>query len=212
MKNMEKEKVINVITLGDSGVGKTSIIQRFKDDTFSDDKNVTLGIDVIVLKRKFENRDLTISLNIHDTAGQEVYKSMPLNYIRNSHIVLLVFSNIKTLDEIKNRWLNLYKKHSNVENSIFIIVGNKSDIFGDQRDEIIKQGKQFAEKLDAYFITCSAKNKDNMDNLENYIVTEAKRFIKEEEKMQKYSNDKNNNKEIIIDKQSVKNKKSNCKC
>ena len=116
MKNMEKEKVINVITLGDSGVGKTSIIQRFKDDTFSDDKTVTLGIDVIVLKRKFENRDLTISLNIHDTAGQEVYKSMPLNYIRNSHIVLLVFSNIKTLDEIKNRWLNLYKRHSNVEN------------------------------------------------------------------------------------------------
>ena len=51
-----------------------------------------------------------------------------------------------------------------------------------------------------------------MDNLENYIVTEAKRFIKEEEKMQKYSNDKNNNKEIIIDKQSVKNKKSKCKC
>ena len=55
------EKEINVITLGDQGVGKTSIIQRFKDDTFSDDKNVTLGIDVIVLKRKFENRDLTIN-------------------------------------------------------------------------------------------------------------------------------------------------------
>ena len=175
------EKVINVITLGDSGVGKTSIIQRFKDDTFSDDMTVTLGIDVVVLKRKFENRDLTMSLHIHDTAGQEVYKTIPLNYIRNSHIVLLVFSNIKTLNEIKNRWLHLYKEHSNVQNSIFIVVGNKSDTFGDERKEIIKEGKQFAEKLDAHFITCSAKNKDNMDNLENFIVTESKRFIKEEE-------------------------------
>ena len=61
MKNMEKEKVINVITLGDSGVGKTSIIQRFKDDTFSEGLNITLGFDIVVLKRKFENRDLTIS-------------------------------------------------------------------------------------------------------------------------------------------------------
>ena len=55
------EKVINVITLGDSGVGKTSIIQRFKDDTFSEGLNITLGFDIVVLKRKFENRDLTIS-------------------------------------------------------------------------------------------------------------------------------------------------------
>ena len=206
------EKEINVITLGDQGVGKTSIIQRFKDDTFSDNMRVTLGIDVLILKRKFENRDLTISLNIHDTAGQEIYRTLPLNYIRNSHIVLLVFSNIKTLNEIKKRWLNLYKEHSNVENSIFIVVGNKSDTFGDEREEIIKEGKQFAEKLDAHFITCSAKNKDNMDNLENYIVTEAKRFIKEEEKRQKYINDNNANKKIIIDNESVKNQKSACKC
>ena len=209
---MEKQVKISVITLGDKGVGKTSIIKRIHDDSFQELMFSTHGMSDFFIERNYTKKNIKIALCFKDTAGQELYKELPLQYIRNSHIVLLVFSNIKTLDEIKNRWLNLYKKHSNIGNSIFIIVGNKSDIFGDQRDEIIKQGKQFAEKLDAHFITCSAKNKDNMDNLENYIVTEAKRFIKEEEKMQKYSNDKNNNKEIIIDKQSVKNKKSNCKC
>ena len=174
---MEKEKVINVITLGDSGVGKTSIIQRFKDDTFSDDKTVTLGMDVIILKRKFENRDLTISLNIHDTAGQEVYKSMPLNYIRNSHIVLLVFSTIETLNTIRERWYNFYKENANLEISKFILVGNKSDIFGDEREEIERQGQEFSEEINAHFITCSAKSKDNIDTLEQIIIDEAKRMI-----------------------------------
>ena len=206
------EKKINVITLGDSGVGKTSIINRFKDGTFKEDITVTLSIDVVVLKRKYENRDMIISLNIHDTAGQEIYKTLPLQYIRDSHIVLLVFSDIKTLNEIKNRWLRLYKEHANIENSIFILVGNKSDEFGDKRDEIIKQGKQFAEQIDAHFITCSAKSADNLDNLEYYIVTEAKRFIKEEEKNQKYIDDNNENKKFNIEKQKTKKGKSNCKC
>ena len=61
-------------------------------------------------------------------------------------------------------------------------MGNKSDLFGDKREEIINLGEEFSEEIDAHFITCSAKSSDNIDNLERYIITEAKRFIDEEEK------------------------------
>ena len=66
---------------------------------------------------------------------------------------------------------------------------NKSDIFVEKREDIINQGQSFADEIDANFITCSTKSKDNMDNLERYITTEAKRFIDDEEK---YNNVLNN--------------------
>jgi len=123
-----------------------------------------------------------INLVFKDTAGAEKHQEVPMQYIRDSQVVLLVFCDIKSLNTIKKRWLNFYKENSNIENSRFILIGNKSDIFGNEREEIIRQGEKFAEELDAHFITCSAKSADNMDNLDRYISTEAKRFIDEEGK------------------------------
>ena len=68
------------------------------------------------------------------------------------------------------------------------MIGNKSDTFGDQKEQIIKYGEEFSQEINAHFITCSAKNADNMDNLERYILTEEKRFIDEEDIKQGYSN------------------------
>ena len=121
-----------------------------------------------------------MNLNYHDTAGQEkIINSLPMRYIRNAHIVLLVFCDIESLNIIKDRWYKFYKKNANIENSRFILIGNKSDIFGDKREEIIKQGEKFAEEIDALFMTCSAKSDDNLDNVQRYIEAEAKRFIDE---------------------------------
>ena len=68
--------------------------------------------------------------------------------------------------------------------------------------EMINQGNQFAEEIDALFLTCSAKSADNMDNLERYILTESKRFIDDEEKKKK-----NIDKKIKLD--NKKNNKNN---
>ena len=62
------------------------------------------------------------------------------------------------------------------------MIGNKSDLFGNNREEIVKLGDDFSQEINAHFITCSAKSADNMDNLERYIITEARRIIDEEEK------------------------------
>ena len=206
---MEKEVNINIITLGDQYVGKTSIINRIKYKAFQENLSNTVGIKLLVIKRKYEKKNIIISLNFKDTAGQEIFLgSMPLQYIRNSHIVLLVFSNIETLNNLKDRWYTFYKENADVENSRFILVGNKSDIFGNEKEEIERKGKKFAEEIDAHFITCSAKSADNMDNLERYIISESKRFIDEAEEIIK---EMNNNKKLNLEKKNI-NKKNDCNC
>ena len=209
-KNVKNLK-INVITLGASGVGKTSIIKRIKDNTFSDFTLTTLSFDNFFIKKNYEKKNLEFTLIFHDTMGQEQYQSLiPVQYIRDSAIVLLIFCNINTLDDIKRRWIKYYKENTNIDNARFILVGNKSDIFGDDRDEIVKQGEDFAEEINAHFITCSAKSADNMDNLERYIVTEAKRYIDEiENVLNNNASNNSKNKKLDKDKKS-KNQKKDC--
>jgi len=177
------EKSVKVITLGDTFVGKSSIIKRIKEGTFNEQIQTTINNDVFFIRKPYKTKNLTIVLTFYDTIGQEKFMNLlPLQYIRNSHIILLVFSSIETFKTLKKRWFDFYQKNTNTNNPKFILVGNKSDLFGSERDEIIKMGEEFSEEIDAHFITCSAKSSDNIDNLERYIITEAKRFIDEEEK------------------------------
>ena len=153
-----------------------------------------------------------IHLLFQDTAGQERYqKYLPTSFIRNSHIVLLIFCNIETLNSLKERWFKFYKDNSNLDISKFILVGNKSDIFGEEKEEIIRQGQEFADEIDAHFITCSAKSKDNMDTLEQIIVTEAKGLIDLTAELLKEKNqNQENNQNFNLNQRKVETTKSGC--
>ena len=175
------KKELKVITLGDSGVGKTSIINIIKERDNNFSKNSKTGN--FIIKRKYEKKKKIISLNLIDSdCNQNNEKNIPKQYIRDSHIVLLVFCDIKTLNSIKDSWYKSYKEKANIKNSRFILIGNKSDTFGDDKKEIEKQGNKFAEEIDAQFLMCSTNSEDNKDNLDRYITTEAKRYIDDEEK------------------------------
>ena len=205
---MEIDKKINVIILGDKGVGKTSIFNIIKEKALTDIITDINDIDSFIIKANYEKKNTTISLNIKDIKNQENFKgNIPLQYIRNNHIVLLVFSNIETLNNIKENWYKFNKENTNIENSKYILIGNKSDLFGDEKDEIIKQGNKFAEEIDAHFITCSVISKDNLDNIERYIITEAKRFIEEEDKK---LNEKKNNIELKEENEDENYDNRNC--
>ena len=207
---MKNEVEIKIITLGASGVGKTSLIKRIKFGTFAEKNEATLGVDYFVVKKKYQNKNIMILLKYQDTNGLESMQGIiPQQYIRDSQIVLLVFSNINTLNEVINRWYSFYKENANIDKSKFILIGNKKDIFGDEEEEIERQGNQFAEEIDAHFITCSAKSADNMDNLERYILTEAKKFIDENEK-KIVDKLKLNNINRIDTKKKLNNEKKNC--
>ena len=201
---MEREVKISVITLGDSGVGKTSIIKRIYDGTFQDVMFSTFGIGDFFVRRKYSKKNIQIVLCFKDTAGQESYQELPVQYIRKSHIVLFVFCNIETLNTLRERWYNFYKEKANIENSRFILVGNKSDLFGNEKKEIERQGQEFADEINAHFITCSAKSKDNMDTLEQIIIDEAKNFI---EIAENYINERDN---VLLNNQNNQNNNRRC--
>ena len=185
------KKEIKIITLGDTGVGKTSIINRIYRNEFNDEELSTMYIQYHPpIVKQYAKRNLTLELSFIDTAGQERFLgAIPELYIRNSNIVLLVFCDLPSLETLKDRWIKYYKEHANIKDSKFIVVANKSDLFGEERIKIKELGEKFAEEIDAFFITCSAKNRDNMDNLLSHIITESKRLIdgnKIETKKEKY--------------------------
>ena len=198
-KKMERVERISIITLGDTEVGKTSIIKRIYDGSFQEIMFTTANhYNDFFVKRKYTKKNITIDLRFRDTAGQERFqKSLSPNYIRNSNIVLLVFCDVETLNTVRERWYNFYKENANIEKSRFILVANKSDIFGEEKEEINRQGEVFAEEINAHFITCSAKSRDNIDTLEEIIVNEAKGLIDSRE------NSRNQRRQIQSNNQNV---------
>ena len=185
MLEEEEEKInLNVIILGDKGVGKSSIIQIIKNGEIKEHSNdLKDNNGNFILKRKYEKKKKIILLHLKEPEYQQILgDNIPIQYYRDSHIVLLVFCDIKTLNHLKNNLYTYYIDNVDNENSRFILIGNKSDTFGDDKKEIEKQGNKFAEEIDAQFLMCSTNSEDNKDNLDRYITTEAKRYIDEEEK------------------------------
>ena len=121
---MKNEVEIKIITLGASGVGKTSLIKRIKFGTFAEKNEATLGVDYFVVKKKYQNKNIMILLKYQDTNGLESMQGIiPQQYIRDSQIVLLVFSNINTLNEVINRWYSFYKENAN---AVIVKIGKQA--------------------------------------------------------------------------------------
>ena len=204
---MENNRDIQVVFLGDTSVGKTSILERIKSGSYHEDSKLYCS-EPFTKQKRYEKKNITISLKYIDTIGQEFSQyNIPEEFIRDSHIFILVFSDITTFTLLNRRWNELYK-HLLIKDIIRIfLIGNKIDTYGniDKREEIIKQGQIFSEEIDATFLTCSAKSNDNFDIIEKYIVTEAKRVIDKEDIK------KDEDKKIIFLKKEEKNSKFNDK-
>ena len=204
---MENNRDIQVVFLGDTSVGKTSILERIKSGSYHEDSKLYCS-EPFTKQKRYEKKNITISLKYIDTLGQEFSQyNIPEEFIRDSHIFILVFSDITTFTLLNRRWNELYK-HLLIKDIIRIfLIGNKIDTYGniDKREEIIKQGEIFADEINANFITCSAKNNDNLDIIEKYIVTEAKRLIDVGDEI------KDEDKKTIFLKKEEKNSKFNDK-
>ena len=122
----KNERIIRIITLGPSGVGKTSIIQRIINNDFKE-YAATIGFEFYY--KEIDYKSLKLKLHYIDTGGQERYNDLPMNYIRNSTLVLLVFDNIRSLKELENRWYKFYKNNEDIKRTKFIVIANKSDSF-----------------------------------------------------------------------------------
>ena len=202
---MENKKDLNVIILGDNRVGKSSILQIIKQGESIENNNSSINKNNFIIKKKYERKKIEILLHFKDVENQ-----ITPQYIRDSHIVLLVFCDIKSLDYLRNSLHIYYKNNSNIFNPRFILVGNKCDTFGNDKDEIMKKGQEFAEEINAQFLTCSTTSLDNKDNIERYITTEAKNYIDEEEKNKNYINNEMTGSITLNQQNHTKKFKCNC--
>ena len=160
-KNPETPKY-KLIFLGDQSVGKSSILNRFLNDTFLEDYQATIGLDFQSKNVQIDNQD--IHLLLYDTAGQEKFRSLIPMYTRDANIILLVYD-ISNKESFNN--LSLWLKdltNINFDEVIFCIVANKIDL-NDKRLVTKEEGEKFAEEHDFIFQEISAKTGEGFSEL-----------------------------------------------
>ena len=175
----QEKKIPNVklALVGDSGVGKSSIIGRYVSGMFLDNCQSTTGPSFS--KKLYEKDGKSICLNIWDTVGQEKYRAIGKNFYKDAYIICLVFdiTQKQSFENIKEVWYPDIKKHGE-KYIILSIIGNKCDKVEDENvDE--KEVTSFAEEIGALCFLVSALNGDKIDSLfdtlaENYLSSELK--------------------------------------
>ena len=151
-----------LIFLGDQAVGKSCILNRFMNDTFSEEYQATIGLDFQSKNIQIDNQD--INLLLYDTAGQEKFRSLIPMYTRDAKIILLVYD--ITSKESFNHISDWLKDLTTVkkEEVIFALVGNKIDL-DDKREVTYEEGENFAKEHEYIFSEISAKTGDGFQEL-----------------------------------------------
>ncbi|KAK8842602.1 hypothetical protein M9Y10_025460 [Tritrichomonas musculus] len=157
---MEKAICHKAVLIGDSAVGKTSIVNQYIFNSCSPEHQATIGIDFF--SKVLTEGDTTIRLQIWDTAGQEKFHALIPSYIRNSTVAILVYD-----ITLRSSFENLQKWHQTVittSNPFCIVVGNKLDLES-ERQVSIDEGEKFANQIKADFIETSARTPTNIQEL-----------------------------------------------
>ena len=190
--------IFNVITLGDSGVGKTSIIKRYVYNKFELDNISTIGINFAFKKIKLKNNQ-KVKIKLIDTAGQEKYRSLNKTYFKNAEAVLYVFSHDKenSLENIKI-WKKLFNENNILKNIPEYLIRNKIDLLEEdnlEEEEKSKIEEKYSEESLKDFInenkflkyiSTSAKNENN--NLDEIFETIAEKCYQKYGKIKKQNN------------------------
>ena len=183
---MQDKKAIKIVFVGESGVGKTNLIRISNDEPFQRERNCTVSSSF--LEKNIIVNNKLYSYNLWDTAGQEIYRSLSKMFLENSKIVLVVFAlNDKKSYQEVDFWINSAKEALEEGKYLMALVGNKSDLEGEQEvtDEEVKK-KADELKID-YKLTSAIEDAVGFRQFLEKII---KKFIKnigfnEEEEKQK---------------------------
>ena len=196
-----------IIVIGDSSVGKSCLTTQAVRNNFEEFYTATIGFEFLTFNIRINNN--VLKLQIWDTCGQEVYKSLITNFYRNSSLALIIYA-INNMDSFKHaeNWLNELKAQANPNVKVFL-VGNKSDL---ENERVVSKedGERFREEknLDK-FIETSAKTGENARNV---LLEAAKLLYKGYLKAKNNLGDmKDNQKGDRLEKKKQKNK-GNKKC
>ncbi|KAL4433544.1 hypothetical protein ABPG74_002941 [Tetrahymena malaccensis] len=152
--------LLKYIVIGDTGVGKSSLIMQFTQEVFRDKHDITVGVEFGAKVIKINGQ--SVKLQIWDTAGQEDFRSIVRSYYRSTAGALVVYD-ITRRDTFKHitRWVEEATNNGN-STLTFMLIGNKSDLES-QREVTYEEGLQLAKEHNMLFIETSAKTKHNVE-------------------------------------------------
>jgi len=154
--------VFKILIVGNSNVGKTSLLVRYVDQEFPKHAMATIGVDHKFKTIQVPEYDKTIKLQIWDTAGQERFQSLSRAYWKGVTGVILVFdlTDKSSFDDL-NRWVKDIRAERTCK--YILLVGNKSDVTQDQRKVSAKEAREYAESEDMTYQETSAKLNEGVE-------------------------------------------------
>jgi len=161
MAAKDYDHLFKLLIIGDSGVGKSSLLVRFADNHFSGNYITTIGVDFKI--RTIELGGERVKLQIWDTAGQERFRTITSTYYRGTHGVIVVYdvSSGESFANVK-RWLHEIDANCDVVNRI--LVGNKNDD-PDRKVVLTEDARRFADQMGIQLFETSAKDNINVEEM-----------------------------------------------
>ena len=156
-----------VVWLGDQEVGKTKIVNQKIDNKFDGKYQATIGVDYSYYTTGIPQADppQNIKLHLWDTAGQETFRTLSLNYCKTADVIVIVYdiTNKTSFDNIQEKWLEPARKQA-TKDAVYFLVGNKTDM---EEKRVVSQGEAQALAVEKgmIFLEVSAKTGDNIDEL-----------------------------------------------
>lgn len=184
MMAREYDHLFKLLIIGDSGVGKSSLLLRFADNTFTGNYITTIGVDFKI--RTVDIDGEKVKLQIWDTAGQERFRTITSTYYRGTHGVIVVYD-VTSGDSFANvkRWLHEIEQNCEVVNRI--LVGNKNDT-PDRKVVLTEDAQRFADQMAIQLFETSAKENINVEEMFLAITRQVLRTKKERKERQAIQN------------------------
>ena len=204
--NQEYDYLFKLLLIGNSSVGKSSLLVRFVDDIWEENFVPTIGVDFKLKTLEIDGKK--VKLQIWDTAGQERFKNITASYYRGGNGVLVVYD-ITDRDSFNNlnSWLIEIEKNAN-KNVFKLLIGNKNDLES-ERKVSYNEGKEFADSNGMQFIETSAKTSDKVYDAFKLLTNE---IIKNNLNKDKVMTNKGTERKIELNKGADLNKKKEKNC
>ena len=199
---MEKNKKAKAIFLGDSKVGKSAIFSRITQNTFNEYNITTVGAICVPKIHINETKKLQITINFWDTAGQERFRAITKTQVYGSNIVIFCCEDENSFESIKEIWYKECEKLIDLSKCLKFILKTKCEIKNED-ENLLKEIKKYANKIEAIFFETSAKNNINIDALYESICFNVEKLNLDDDEAQIRINNINN---------KSKYNSSNCWC
>ena len=198
---MENQENITckVVLVGESGVGKTSIINRYLNNTYNENQKSTFAPEFKNKVLNYPEYNKSISFDIWDTAGQEAYRSITKNFYAIG-VMVYDIRNRESFENIKKYW-SQQLKDSGVQNIVLAIAGNKCDIFNEE-EVSENEAREYADSIGAVFQLTSCKENIGIDEL---FKESGKRFLEANKLIAKEKKQKKENENLKIEGKNAAN-------